>query len=322
MLSVTAVVLTYNRRDLVQQCLQALLAQSRPVDRIIVVDNASTDDTAEVLAGFVSDRLAVRRLPENVGAAGGFHEAMRLGHVSGADFVWVMDDDVIPAPDALSELLRALDLLDGQGIAAPFVVSCAHDPNGVLTNVPEVDRRTNALAYENWPHLLEHGLMPVTRSTFVSALFRRETLERHGLPIAAMFIWGEDTEYTRRVTRDTPGYLVSRSRVEHVRAVPGTPDIRTEQNATRIGWHRFHVRNSIYVERRYAGRRKALNYARLKCRLALGLLLRGEPRKALMVAEGIVRGFTFNPDVQPLPRAEAADTRVLAESAAAPPHGA
>lgn len=318
MVGVTAVVLTYNRRDLVQRCLRALLAQSRPVDRIIVVDNASTDDTPAVLAGFLSSVLTVHRLPGNVGAAGGFHEAMRLGHRSGADFVWVMDDDVIAAPDALAELLRAFELLEERGIEAPFTVSCAQAPDGVLTNVPDVDRRRNTLSYENWPHLLEHGLVPVNRSTFVSALFRRETLERHGLPIAAMFIWGEDTEYTKRVTCDAPGYLVGRSHVEHVRAVPGVIDIRTERDATRIGWHRLQIRNRLYVNRRYEGRKATLRYAAQMGRLALELLREGEAHKARMVLGGILLGFTFNPDVQPLRPAAVPDAQALAGQSATP----
>lgn len=297
MVDVTAVVLTYNRRDLVQRCLRALLGQSRPVDRIIVVDNASTDDTPAVLAGFVSSVLTVHRMPSNKGAAGGFHEAMRRGHESGSDFVWVMDDDVIAAPDALAELLNAFSLLDEQGIEAPFAVSCAHAPDGLVTNVPDIDRRRNALSYEKWPQLLEHGLVPVGQSTFVSAMFRRETLERHGLPIAAMFIWGEDTEYTLRVTREAPGYLVGRSHVEHVRAMAGLLDIRTEKDPTRIGWHRLHIRNRIYVTRRYEGRRSALRYVRRMGRLALRFLREGETHKARMVAEGIFLGLTFNPVV-------------------------
>lgn len=321
MVGVTAVVLTYNRRDLVQRCLRALLAQSRPVDRILVVDNASTDDTAAVLAGFASGVLKVHRLPSNLGAAGGFHEAMRLGHASGADFLWVMDDDVIAAPDALAELLGAFELLEERGIDAPFTVSCAQDPNGVLTNVPDLDRRCNALAYENWPHLLDRGLVPVARSTFVSALFRRETIDRHGLPIAAMFIWGEDTEYTRRVTQDAPGYLVGRSRVEHVRAVAGVLDIRTEQDATRIGWHRFQIRNRLYVERRYNGRRATLRYVTQMGRLALTLLRKGETRKARVVVEGIFMGLAFNPDVPPL-RPAAVPDAPAPMGQAVPPQGA
>lgn len=305
MVNVTAVVLTYNRRELVQQCLRALLAQSRRIDRILVVDNCSTDDTPEVLAGFVPEGVEVRSLPRNVGAAGGFHESMRLGYETGADFVWVMDDDVIAASDALEELLRAMERLDAEGVEAPFVVSAARSPRGLMTNVPEVDLRANALAYENWPHLLQHGLVPVTRATFVSALFRRGTLERFGLPIPDMFIWGEDSEYTRRVTRDVPGYMVGRSQVEHVRAVAGALDIRTETDPVRIGWHRIRIRNHIYTERRYHGRREAMRHAGRLARVALSLLRAGESRKAWVMLQGVLLGWTFDPDVPPVRLASA-----------------
>jgi dTDP-4-dehydrorhamnose reductase len=294
------------------------LAQTRRADRILVVDNCSTDDTLEVLAGFAPEGVEVQSLRHNVGAAGGFHEAMRLGYETGADLVWVMDDDVIAAPDALAELMHAFEVLEAREVEAPFVVSCAQDPAGVLTNVPDVDHRRNALSYENWPHLLEHGLVPVSRSTFVSALFRRTTLERYGLPIAAMFIWGEDTEYTKRVTRDAPGYMVGRSHVEHVRAVPGVLDIRTESDPVRIGWHRLQIRNRMYTDRRYQGRREALRYAVRMGRLALSLLKSGQALKARTVIQGVLMGFTFNPDVQSVRVAPTPDALPLVEQASLP----
>lgn len=295
MTTVTAVVLTYNRRDLVQECLRALVTQTRRCDRIIVVDNASTDDTREVLGAFAGDGVEVYSLPTNTGAAGGFNVAMRLGHQSQSNFVWVMDDDVIPDPAALSELLRAYEILDGEAIDAPYVISVARTPLGLVTNVPAVDKRQNAIAYENWPHLLEHGLLPVTRSTFVSVLLPRKTLDRFGLPIAAMFIWGEDTEYTKRITLEHPGYIVGRSKVVHVRATAGNPDIRTEQDFVRIGWHRFRIRNRLYTTRRYHGRRVAMRYAMNCAGLALKLARRGQLRKVQAVVSGLVLGLTFNP---------------------------
>lgn len=296
MVHVTAVVLTYNRRDLVQRCLAAVLGQTCPCDRVVVVDNASTDDTADVLRALASDRLEVHSLPKNVGAAGGFHEGMRLAHRTGADFIWVMDDDVIARPDALAELLRAYEVLGEAAVEAPFVVSTARSPQGLMTNTPEVDRRRNALHYESWPHLLSHGLVPVSRSTFVSVLFARGTIDRHGLPFAAMFIWGEDFEYTLRVTREAPGYMVGRSQVEHVRAVAGMLDIRTEHDRQRIAWHRFQVRNNIYTSRRYARRRATVKHTLRVGWLALQLARVGQLRKAWTVVTGIMLGFVFSPE--------------------------
>ena len=296
MVQVAVVILTYNRRDLVQRCLAAVLGQTRPCDRVMVIDNASTDDTLDVLRAFASAGVEVHSLSKNLGAAGGFNAGMHLGHQTGADFVWVMDDDVIAAPDALAELLQAYEVLDGAGVEAPFVISTARSPQGLMTNTPGVDRRSNALHYENWPHLLSHGLVPVSRSTFVSVLFARRTIDRHGLPFAAMFIWGEDFEYTLRVTRNAPGYMVGRSQVEHVRAVAGMLDIRTEHDRQRIAWHRFQVRNNIYTSRRYARLGVTVKHTLHVGRLALRLTWAGQLRKAWTVATGIMLGFVFSPE--------------------------
>ncbi len=71
--SVFAVVLTYNRSTLLKQCLKAIADQTYQCDRIIIVDNASTDDTLEVLKSEMQDRVTIVALPKNVGAAGGFN---------------------------------------------------------------------------------------------------------------------------------------------------------------------------------------------------------------------------------------------------------
>ena len=300
-MSVTAVVLTYNRAILVSRCVKAILSSSVKCDRIIVVDNGSTDDTQQVLRQFNPAKVVIHALDKNVGAAGGFNVALRLGHESGADFVWVMDDDVICEPSALAELLAAWRTLDARGIEAPYVISSARAPSGILTNVPDIDRRMNALFYQNWPDLLEESMVPVTRATFVSALFSRETIERYGLPIADMFIWGEDAEYTLRVTRDRPGWLIGRSRVEHVRAAAGAPNIRTEHDPVRIGWHRKLVRNNLYLDRLYRSRRWVAWRVLQNAKLGARLLLHGEPRKARIVLGGLIDGITFKPRIERVP---------------------
>ncbi|HEY0804284.1 MAG TPA: glycosyltransferase, partial [Pseudonocardiaceae bacterium] len=105
MSTVAAVVVTYNRKDKLVTVLDHLLAQTRLPDWIIVVDNDSTDGTDKVLARYADhDRVLVHRLPENIGGAGGFAAGMARGYELGADFVWIMDDDCYPNPDALEEL--------------------------------------------------------------------------------------------------------------------------------------------------------------------------------------------------------------------------
>ena len=103
---VAAVVVTYNRVDKLGRVLDSILAQSRPVERLIVIDNASTDSTPQLLATYAGDaRVEVLRLDSNTGGAGGFAAGMERAYERGADWVWIMDDDCYTEEDALEKLL-------------------------------------------------------------------------------------------------------------------------------------------------------------------------------------------------------------------------
>ena len=111
---VTAVMVAYNRRELLGEALAALAAQSRPVDRLIVVDNASDDGSGEFAAeqlaagGDWGERARLIRLGENTGGAGGFAVGIAAAVADpDVDWVWVMDDDTVPGPDALAGALAA-----------------------------------------------------------------------------------------------------------------------------------------------------------------------------------------------------------------------
>jgi dTDP-4-dehydrorhamnose reductase len=297
MAQICAVVLTYNRKELLGRCLAALAAQTRPCDRIIVLDNASTDGTPAMLEAWL-DRVEVHVLARNIGAAGGFNLMMRLGYQAGADYVWVMDDDVLPEPDALEQLLQAAALLAERQVKPAFLSSVVRAASGEAMNVPEVDRRRNPLAYENWPALLEHRMVPVIRTALVSDLVPRETLQHHGLPIADMFIWGEDTEFTLRVTKNRPGFVVGGSCALHLRRIAGTLDIHTERDPARIAYHFYRIRNDVFLKRRFEGPRAVLRLVRQQGLQALRLALARDYAKAGIILRGLRAGFRFAPSIE------------------------
>ena len=106
--AVAAVVVTFNRKELLCECLDALLAQTFPVSRIVLVDNASTDGTYELLAekGYLERGIFdYFRLPINSGGAGGFHEGVKRAYEAGFDWLWLMDADVEPMPGALERMI-------------------------------------------------------------------------------------------------------------------------------------------------------------------------------------------------------------------------
>lgn len=241
---VAATLLTRDRRDLLRQALQAVLAQEHPVDEVIVVDNASSDGTPEMIAEEFPE-VTVVALPENQGATGGFYEAIVAGLATGADWVWLLDDDSFARPSALSELLEALRRLDGE---APTVLASRVEwTDGELhpMNLPVIRPDDG----EQFREALRRGLLPVRAASWVSLMLSREAVERAGMPLRQFFYQADDIEYTARILRDTRGYFVPRSVVEH-----STPTKHTAAHDD----HRFHyhIRNTILMIRGRAWERR------------------------------------------------------------------
>lgn len=293
-----AVVLSYKRKGLLKRCLDGINAQTRRCDAVIVVDNASNDGTEEMLLESGIDNLKVYVLSHNTGASGGFSAGFRIAYQQGADFVWMMDDDVIPEPDALEKLLEADDQLRARREPFSYLISRAHTEDGLLTNVPRIDERTNAIAYENWPALLDIGVIPVRPATFVSILVPRASLQQHGLPLASMFMWGDDTEFTLRISKDVPGYLVAASKVLHLRRVSGAIDILREVDPKRVALHRHLVRNELFVARKYFRKRRVLGLLGSRLWQVLQMLGSRQFNKAGIVTKGLLESFRFAPETE------------------------
>ena len=107
--ALTLVITTFNRSRYLRGLLESVAALDPAPERIIVVDNASTDDTQETIADAAS-RLPVPvvnlRLPVNAGGAGGFAAGVERALAEGASWLWVMDDDVVILPGAVAALAK------------------------------------------------------------------------------------------------------------------------------------------------------------------------------------------------------------------------
>src|SRR5689334_11522676 len=121
--SVGVIVVTFNRRDLLEQTLRCLEAQSYPLEKIIVVDNCSTDSTRDFLRTKKTPKLEALLLEKNTGGAGGFAAGIERACHLGFDLIWVMDDDVLPASDALERLIAGFVQLQESGVQPNFVTA-------------------------------------------------------------------------------------------------------------------------------------------------------------------------------------------------------
>ena len=101
--NVIAVVVTFNRQQLLSECIAALRNQTRKVDKILVINNGSTDDTINWLNNQADIEFFSQ---DNVGSAGGFYTGIKMAYDSGYSWIWLMDDDGYPKADALEMLLE------------------------------------------------------------------------------------------------------------------------------------------------------------------------------------------------------------------------
>ncbi|WP_166849889.1 glycosyltransferase [Isoptericola sp. BMS4] len=209
--TVVAVVVSFNRAELLGAALDALAAQTRPVDRVVVVDNASTDDALTVAREHPSGPEVVA-LQRNTGGAGGFAVGLATAVADlGADLVWLMDDDTVPTPTALAHLLGARDAYDGDVTALASRVVWT-DGSDHPMNTPRTRPGTSPAELHR---ARAAGAVPVRSMSFVSMLVDAGAVRRLGLPVADFFIWNDDFEFSTRVLRRGTGLYVPGSVVEH-----------------------------------------------------------------------------------------------------------
>ena len=184
-----AVVVTFNRQELLKKNIECLLRQTVNLDKIYVVNNCSTDQTEYYLKNCHSDIITSVSLKENIGGAGGFHYGLSWAYKEGADWIWAMDDDALPAENALEELISCVNNVGDQ---ACFWSNCNNDRE--FTNkYKEV---------KTW--------------MFVGIFINRNIIKMVGLPRSEFFIYHDDTEYASRIRHmGYPIYKVRDSLIEH-----------------------------------------------------------------------------------------------------------
>jgi GT2 family glycosyltransferase len=323
MTSVLACILTYNRSALLEQCLQAVLAQERPPDGVLIVDNGSTDTTPQMLAekGYLHDeRITVLRLEDNIGASAGLEKLFRAAYATNSGWIWVMDDDVLPEPTALGELIHAYEEHFKVPTEVGYLVSAAVTPDGRANNVPGVDERRSPRHCAEWGRFLADGMIRIRNSAITSAFIPRSTLDDFGGPCSEFQIWGEDTDYTLRITEKRDAYLVGRSRVTHVRGVSGDLDIFEEVDPSRIARFYYLYRNTMYLRLRFWPLRGAVLFFGKAMIHAVRLLASREYRwqRVSVVVRGTFAGFFFQPHHVPL-KANAAPSYAMGPLVSAPP---
>ena len=271
-MKIAAVIVTFNRKSLLLHTIKSLKNQSRKIDNIYIIDNESKDGTYEELVknGYVNDEeydkskqykskidnITYIRLPENSGGAGGFYEGIKVAHMEGNDWVWIMDDDVCPRLDALENYEK-------------FILSSDKEL-GALMGVRYFENKPFSFEakshdFKNWFSLdfkkdtvkisdIEKGEpIRVYDVPFEGPIINCKVIDKIGYPNKEFFIIADDTDYCIRINEIAPIYIIPNVKID--RMISPYIDYN-------FGWKDFYaIRNIVYLNKKY-GENKGVKYIR------------------------------------------------------------
>ena len=199
---IVAVVVTHRRLEQLSASLAVVSGQTRPIDHLVVVDNADQPEVRELVESQPVEATYIGS-KHNLGGAGGFALGMLHALATGADLVWCADDDGRPeGPEVLATLL---DCMDRHGLAEVSPVVCdLDDPDRLAFPLRRglVWRRLRSELYADGEDpTTASDLLPGIASLFNGALFTAEALDRVGVPDLRLFIRGDEVEVHRRLAR-------------------------------------------------------------------------------------------------------------------------
>jgi GT2 family glycosyltransferase len=253
-MKVIAVVVTYNRIQFLPRCIEGLLNQVTKIDEIIVVNNNSNDGTREWLDTHNNSNDGTREWldtqqnlvvihQENLGASGGYKRGMEEAFKNGADWIWVMDDDVAPHSDCLGNLLMHKQLAE-LGILVP----CRYAGEKPFLTESKKINLTNpfkALSQQRLrpDDLINTPVIDIQTMTFEGPLIKREVVEKIGLPDPSYFILYDDADYAcRAILAGFKIYMISSAHMNRVLSL----------DAITFGWKNLYdIYNNVVFDKKY-----------------------------------------------------------------------
>lgn len=297
---IAAVVVTYNRKDLLKECLDCLRAQdyssytnaSNTELDILVIDNASTDGTHDALSSSIeTNAITYFNTGSNLGGAGGFNYGMRKAVELNYDYIWVMDDDCMPHQDTLLGFLNAVDQLNNN---FGFLSSvCKWTDGSICTmNVQRHPLTKNITDFSP-------AIQPATLASFVSLFVPVKIVKELGLPIKDFFIWSDDWEFTRRISRKYPCYLIGISVVTHKSKSNGVGNIALDSEE-KIDRYKLAYRNDVVFYRREGLKGYAYIFVRglYHAFLVLTKAQSKKGKRLKTILQGNIEGLRFHPQIE------------------------
>jgi len=296
--NVAAIVVTYNRKELLLECVDCILKQEGAICDILIIDNASRDGTEQAVKELNNDRIFYYNTGSNIGGAGGFNFGIKKAAELSYEYLWIMDDDCMAHTDALTELHNTAQKLNGE---FGFLSSAVLWTDGGICkmNIQKVSLFKKLRDFKS-------ELSPVIMASFVSLFIPLTIVEKIGLPIKEFFIWSDDWEYTRRISREYHKcYFVGNSKVTHKCLSNTGADIVTVSRE-KVERFRYLFRNDVFLYKREGIFGFFYQFLRLT-KWILKTILKSKDNKIYkcgIIIGSTKNGLKFKPEIEYLNRSD------------------
>lgn len=247
--SYAAVIVTYNRKNKLKKAIECLKKQTFKPQKIIIIDNASTDGTKDALKDYEDDDLIrYTRLEDNLGGAGGFYYGVKEALNYDVDYFALSDDDAWYQEDYFENMRKASQI-------HPDVKAFI----GMSKDINTGDYVKQGADVVDWNTLefKETQREFCDTVTFCGFVISKEVVEKIGLPRKDFFIWQDDREYGLRAGKETKIKFVKDAILLH--------NEKRDRNGLVPVWKNYYgFRNSIVLRQLYAKDKKAAKSYTLK----------------------------------------------------------
>ncbi|HXE75800.1 MAG TPA: glycosyltransferase family 2 protein [Candidatus Xenobia bacterium] len=287
---VAVIVLNWNNWPVTVECLESLRRLTYPNCKVLVVDNGSTDDSEKVLRERFTE-IELIQTRANLGYAGGNNAGLRRALELGADYLCLLNNDVVVEPDFLEPLVAAMEADPQLGIAGGL--QCSYEDRRRIENSGVYfNFYTGRVRNANGGEMDEGQCRQAKAVDYICGaclLARAQVARAIGLLDERFFIVAEDADWCLRAQR--AGWSVSYipgSRVYHRIAA-------TRVSQPRMTWY-YTLRNLIWLVRRHASWPQFLVFLILYFsysfpKLLLGRLVKGQSHLLRDALRGVRDGF-------------------------------
>lgn len=231
---ITASIVTYNRLEFLKKIITALQNQSRKPDRIVVVNNSSSDGTLEYLNSLTDIEVITQ---ENSGSSGGQFTSAKYCYETGSEWIWLMDDDVVPRNNCL-------EILSANAEKDCIYAALRINPDGKVNQGDTLLLNFNNPFKSIWRKIIDsempnRNIIDAQGLTFEGPLFHRNLISKIGLPEYGFFIYGDDTDFFSRAYKaGFKGFIKSDAIIDRLLPVP---------QIDKFDWKTYYIIRNIIV---------------------------------------------------------------------------